>query len=48
MLNQEEPDGMAEQALTSFSHHAGDKPIVLIVDDSRVVRVSLKNILKDP
>jgi diguanylate cyclase (GGDEF)-like protein len=47
MLNQEEPNGMAEQALTSFSHHAGDKPIVLIADDSRVVRVSLKNILKD-
>jgi diguanylate cyclase (GGDEF)-like protein len=38
---------MAEQALTSFSHLAGDKPIVLIADDSRVVRVSLKNILKD-
>ncbi|MCU7944486.1 MAG: response regulator, partial [Candidatus Thiodiazotropha sp. (ex Cardiolucina cf. quadrata)] len=47
MLKQEESDGMAEHALTSFSHHASDKPIVLIVDDSRVVRVSLKNILKD-
>ncbi|MEW8560872.1 MAG: response regulator [Candidatus Thiodiazotropha sp.] len=38
---------MAEQALNSFSHHTGDKPVVLIADDSRVVRVSLKNILKD-
>ncbi|MEW8059937.1 MAG: response regulator, partial [Candidatus Thiodiazotropha endolucinida] len=38
---------MAEHALTSFSHHASDKPMVLIADDSRVVRVSLKNILKD-
>jgi diguanylate cyclase (GGDEF)-like protein len=38
---------MAEQALTSFSHLTGDKPIVLIADDSRVVRVSLKNILKE-
>jgi diguanylate cyclase (GGDEF)-like protein len=47
MLNQQEADGMAEQALITFSHHAGDKPIVLIADDSRVVRVSLKNILKD-
>ncbi|MCU7931360.1 MAG: response regulator [Candidatus Thiodiazotropha sp. (ex Codakia rugifera)] len=47
MLKQEESDGMAEQALHSFSHHTGDKPLVLIADDSRVVRVSLKNILKD-
>ncbi|MES9972093.1 MAG: response regulator [Candidatus Thiodiazotropha sp.] len=46
MLKQKEPDGMAEQALTSFSHHASDRPTVLIADDSRVVRVSLKNILK--
>jgi diguanylate cyclase (GGDEF)-like protein len=38
---------MAEQALTNFSHHTEDKPIVLIADDSRVVRVSLKNILKN-
>jgi diguanylate cyclase (GGDEF)-like protein len=38
---------MAEQALTNISHHTEDKPIVLIADDSRVVRVSLKNILKD-
>jgi diguanylate cyclase (GGDEF)-like protein len=38
---------MVEHALTSFSHHTGDKPIVLIADDSRVVRVSLKNILKN-
>jgi diguanylate cyclase (GGDEF)-like protein len=38
---------MAEQALTSFSHHIEDKPVVLIADDSRVVRVSLKNILKE-
>ncbi|MCU7905004.1 MAG: response regulator [Candidatus Thiodiazotropha sp. (ex Epidulcina cf. delphinae)] len=36
---------MAEQAFNSFSHHTGEKPVVLIVDDSRVVRVSLKNIL---
>ncbi|MEW8509437.1 MAG: response regulator [Candidatus Thiodiazotropha sp.] len=47
MLKQQDPDGMAEQALNSFSHHTGDKPVVLIADDSRVVRVSLKNILKD-
>lgn len=47
MLKQEESNGMAEHALTSFSHHASDKPMVLIADDSRVVRVSLKNILKD-
>ncbi|MCM8854703.1 MAG: response regulator [Candidatus Thiodiazotropha sp.] len=47
MLKQEESDGMAEQALHSFSHHTDGKPIVLIADDSRVVRVSLKNILKD-
>ncbi|MET0109663.1 MAG: response regulator [Candidatus Thiodiazotropha sp.] len=47
MLKQEESDGMAEHALTSFSHHTSDKPMVLIADDSRVVRVSLKNILKD-
>ncbi|MES9969903.1 MAG: response regulator [Candidatus Thiodiazotropha sp.] len=46
-MKQQDPDGMAEQALTSFSHHTGDKPVVLIADDSRVVRVSLKNILKD-
>lgn len=38
---------MAEQALTNFSHHADDRPVVLIADDSRVVRVSLKNILKN-
>ncbi|MFI0378230.1 MAG: hypothetical protein ACH253_18900, partial [Candidatus Thiodiazotropha sp.] len=43
MLKQEESDGMAEHALTSFSHHTSDKPMVLIADDSRVVRVSLKN-----
>ncbi len=47
MLKQQEPDGMAEQALTSFSHHASDRPSVLIADDSRVVRVSLKNIIKN-
>ncbi|MEW8313435.1 MAG: response regulator [Candidatus Thiodiazotropha endolucinida] len=47
MLKQEESNGMAEHALTSFSHYASDKPMVLIADDSRVVRVSLKNILKD-
>ncbi|MBT2971718.1 MAG: response regulator [Candidatus Thiodiazotropha sp. (ex Ctena orbiculata)] len=47
MFKQQDPDGMAEQALNSFSHHTGDKPVVLIADDSRVVRVSLKNILKD-
>jgi two-component system, cell cycle response regulator len=38
---------MAEQALKRFSHDASEKPVVLIVDDSRVVRVSLRNILKD-
>ncbi len=38
---------MAEHALTNFAHHASAKPVVLIADDSRVVRVSLKNILKD-
>jgi diguanylate cyclase (GGDEF)-like protein len=47
MLKQQDSDVMAEQALTNFSHHANDKPVVLIADDSRVVRVSLKNILKD-
>ncbi|MET0050228.1 MAG: response regulator [Candidatus Thiodiazotropha sp.] len=38
---------MAEQALHPYSQHPGDKPLVLIADDSRVVRVSLRNILKD-
>ncbi|MET0065515.1 MAG: response regulator [Candidatus Thiodiazotropha sp.] len=38
---------MAEQALHSYTQHPGDKPLVLIADDSRVVRVSLRNILKD-
>ena len=47
MTKQQESDGMAEQALNRFSHHAGEKPFVLIADDSRVVRVSLRNILKN-
>ncbi|MEJ2425894.1 MAG: response regulator [Candidatus Thiodiazotropha sp.] len=38
---------MAEQALHPYTQHPGDKPLVLIADDSRVVRVSLRNILKD-
>ncbi|MCU7917347.1 MAG: response regulator [Candidatus Thiodiazotropha sp. (ex Epidulcina cf. delphinae)] len=38
---------MAEQAFNSFAHHTGEKPVVLIADDSHVVRVSLKNILAD-
>jgi diguanylate cyclase (GGDEF)-like protein len=44
---QQEPDGMAEQAFNSFSQQTGEKPVVLVVDDSRVVRLSLRNILKD-
>jgi two-component system, cell cycle response regulator len=38
---------MAEQALHPYTQHPGDKPLVLIADDSRVVRVSLRNILKN-
>jgi diguanylate cyclase (GGDEF)-like protein len=38
---------MAEQAIYPLSHQSGNKPIALIADDSRVVRISLRNILKD-
>ncbi|MBW9256764.1 MAG: response regulator [Candidatus Thiodiazotropha sp. (ex. Lucinisca nassula)] len=47
MSNDQDFDGMAEQALNRFTQHAGDKPVVLIADDSRVVRVSLRNILNE-
>jgi diguanylate cyclase (GGDEF)-like protein len=47
MSNDHDSDGMAEQALNRFSQHTGNKPVVLIADDSRVVRVSLRNILKE-
>ncbi|MES9941318.1 MAG: response regulator [Candidatus Thiodiazotropha sp. 6PLUC2] len=47
MSKQQDSDGMAEQALNRFIQHTGDKPVVLIADDSRVVRVSLRNILKE-
>ncbi|MET0072766.1 MAG: response regulator [Candidatus Thiodiazotropha lotti] len=47
MSNDQDFDGMAEQALNHFTQHTGDKPVVLIADDSRVVRVSLRNILND-
>jgi diguanylate cyclase (GGDEF)-like protein len=45
MSDNQDSDGMAEQALNRFTQHTGDKPVVLIADDSRVVRVSLRNIL---
>ncbi|MCU7845774.1 MAG: response regulator [Candidatus Thiodiazotropha sp. (ex Monitilora ramsayi)] len=38
---------MAEHAINRLSTESEDKPVILIVDDSRVVRVSLKNILKN-
>ena len=38
---------MAEQAIDRLQTYAQDKPTILIADDSRVVRVSLKNILKN-
>ncbi|MES9859318.1 MAG: response regulator [Candidatus Thiodiazotropha sp. LLP2] len=47
MTKQQDSDGMAEQALNRFIQHTGNKPAVLIADDSRVVRVSLRNILKN-
>ncbi|ODB88887.1 hypothetical protein A3193_08710 [Candidatus Thiodiazotropha endoloripes] len=47
MSNDQDFDGMAEQALNRFTQHTGDKPVVLIADDSRVVRVSLRNILNE-
>jgi diguanylate cyclase (GGDEF)-like protein len=47
MSNTQDSDGMAEQALNRFTQHTGDKPVVLIADDSRVVRVSLRNILNE-
>lgn len=37
---------MAEQAINVSSTDTDEKPVILIADDSRVVRVSLKNILK--
>ncbi|MCG8041445.1 MAG: response regulator [Candidatus Thiodiazotropha endolucinida] len=47
MSNDQDFDGMAEQALNRFTQHTGEKPVVLIADDSRVVRVSLRNILNE-
>jgi two-component system, cell cycle response regulator len=38
---------MAEQAINGVSPDNEEKPVILIADDSRVVRVSLKNILKN-
>ncbi len=38
---------MAEHAINRLNMDTEDKPAILIADDSRVVRVSLKNILKD-
>lgn len=38
---------MAEQAINGLSPDNQEKPVILIADDSRVVRVSLKNILKN-
>lgn len=45
MSKDQDSDRMAEQALNHYSQQTGDKPVVLIADDSRVVRVSLRNIL---
>lgn len=38
---------MAEQAINGVTPDNDEKPVILIADDSRVVRVSLKNILKN-
>ena len=38
---------MAENAINGVTPHNQEKPVILIADDSRVVRTSLKNILKN-
>jgi two-component system, cell cycle response regulator len=45
MSKDQDSDRMAEQALNHYSQQTNDKPVVLIADDSRVVRVSLRKIL---